>query len=66
MAGFFFPHVDCGIIWIPEKYQTNLSAEEIIWVISCDGFNHVSLADCVYGEDWSKCWSSHSAHQQSE
>ena len=60
-----FTHVDCGIVWIPDQYRTNLVSDETLLVISCNGFNQISLVHCVYGENWSKCWSSHSGDQAS-
>ncbi|KIK66981.1 hypothetical protein GYMLUDRAFT_915410 [Collybiopsis luxurians FD-317 M1] len=54
----YFPNVKNGIFWIPEQYRKNLIADETLVVISVDGYNQISFIDCVYGEDWHKCWSS--------
>ena len=52
----YFPHVKEGIIWIPEQYRINLIADETLLVISREGYNRILLENCVYGEDWHKCW----------
>ena len=51
-----FPNVKQGIVWIPEQYRFNLVAEETPVIISRKGYNRMSLKNCVYGEDWHKCW----------
>ena len=52
------PNVNNGIVWVPEQYRKNLIADETLVVISVHGYNRISFVNCVYGEDWHKCWSS--------
>jgi len=54
----YLPNVNTGIVWIPEQYRKNLIADETLVMISVDGYNRISFVNCVYGEDWHKCWSS--------
>ena len=53
-----FPNEENGIVWIPPQFRKNICSEarETLLIISHDGPNRVPFNDCVYGENWAKCF----------
>ncbi|KAF5354465.1 hypothetical protein D9758_012418 [Tetrapyrgos nigripes] len=52
-----FPHIsDHGIVWIPPSFRPLLCRAQNPFIISKQGYTKIDFSDCVYGEEWTKCW----------
>ncbi|THU81911.1 WD40 repeat-like protein [Dendrothele bispora CBS 962.96] len=45
------------VFWIPPEFSQSLSIHQNPLIISRYGSTHISLDNCVYGEDWAQCYS---------
>ncbi|KAF5344804.1 hypothetical protein D9758_014415 [Tetrapyrgos nigripes] len=53
----YFPGQAEGTIWIPPQFRDSLLWKaENTCIISKEGYNKISFDECVYGEDWAKCY----------
>ncbi|KAF5370295.1 hypothetical protein D9758_006951 [Tetrapyrgos nigripes] len=51
-----FPNISHGIVWIPPQFRPLLWRPQNSHIISRQGYTMIDLSECVYGEDWAKCW----------
>ncbi|KAF5370297.1 hypothetical protein D9758_006957 [Tetrapyrgos nigripes] len=51
-----FPNISHGIVWIPPQFRPLLWRAQNTLIISRKGYTIIDLSECVYGEDWAKCW----------